>query len=125
MQPHPSCSPDLAHSDYHLFRSIAHFLRGRNFENTEAVEVGLAEFFTSKTRHCYQRGIINIAERWLKTIESDGFYFEEWFNFMSENIPNKLLFKKTFDLRMRDYQHKENKLDRLLKFISLQKQRFS
>ena len=30
----------FAPSDYHLFRSLAHFLRGRNFENIEAVEVG-------------------------------------------------------------------------------------
>ena len=48
--PHPSYSRDLAPSDYQLFRSMAHFLRRRNFENTEAVEVGLTEFFASKTR---------------------------------------------------------------------------
>ena len=30
--PHPTYSPDLAPSDYHLFRSVVHFLRGRNFE---------------------------------------------------------------------------------------------
>ena len=43
--PHPAYSPDLAPSDYHLFRSMALFLRGRNFENFEAVEVGLTEFY--------------------------------------------------------------------------------
>ena len=26
---HPPYSPDMAHSDYYLFRSMAHFLRGR------------------------------------------------------------------------------------------------
>ena len=36
--PHPAYSPDLAPSDYHLFRSMAHFLRGRRFENDEQVE---------------------------------------------------------------------------------------
>ena len=56
---------------------MAHFLRGRNFQNIEAVEVSLNEFFTSKTRDWYRRGIINLAERWLKMIESDGLYFEE------------------------------------------------
>lgn len=75
--PHPAYSPDLAPSDYHLFRSMAHFLRRRNFDNIEAVQVGLAEFFASKTRNWYRRGIMNLAERWLKTIESNGLYFEE------------------------------------------------
>ena len=75
--PYPAYSPDFAHLDCNLFRSMAHFLRGRNFEKNKAVEVGLTEFFTSKTRHWYRRGIINLAERWLKTIESDGLYFEE------------------------------------------------
>ena len=50
-------------SDFHLFRSMEHFLRGRNFENIEAVGVGFTEFFASKTRNWYRRGIINLAER--------------------------------------------------------------
>ena len=56
---------------------MAHFLRGRNFDNFEAVEVGFIEFFASKTRDWYHRGIINLAERWLKTIESAGLYIKE------------------------------------------------
>ena len=63
-----------------------------DFENIEAVEVGLAEFFVSKTSAWYRRGIINPAERWLKTIESGGLYFEEYFNLLSENILNEILF---------------------------------
>ena len=61
--PHPAYSPDLAPSDYHPFQSMAHFLRARNFENIEAVELGLTEFFPSKTRVWYRRGILNLAER--------------------------------------------------------------
>ena len=68
-----------------IFRSIAYFLRERNFENIEAVEVGLAEFFASNTRTSSSRDN-NLAERWFKIIESDGLYFEELFNFLSENI---------------------------------------
>ena len=67
--PHQAYSPDLAHSEYHLFRSLAHFLRGRNFENLEAVEVELSEFFASKTRDCYHLETTNLAERCLNTIE--------------------------------------------------------
>ena len=53
---HPTYGPDLAPSDYHLFRSTVHFLCGKNFENIEAVEVGLTEFFTSKVHGCGSDG---------------------------------------------------------------------
>ena len=33
--PHPAYSPDLAHSDYYLFRSMAHFLGGWCFQSAE------------------------------------------------------------------------------------------
>jgi [histone H3]-lysine36 N-dimethyltransferase SETMAR len=31
--PHPPYSPDLVPSDYHLFRSLQHFLKGKSFNN--------------------------------------------------------------------------------------------
>ena len=33
IMPHPAYSPDLAPGDYHIFRSMAHFLVGRKFNN--------------------------------------------------------------------------------------------
>ena len=74
--PHPAYSPDLAPSDYYLFRSMAHFLRGRRFDNLEQVENGVQEFFASKDKEWYQHGIQELAERWTKTIDHDGLYFE-------------------------------------------------
>ena len=74
--PHSAYSSDHAPSDYYIFWSIAQFLRGRNFENFEAVEVGLTKFFASKIRDWYRRGIINRTERWLKAIECDGLYLK-------------------------------------------------
>lgn len=53
--PHPAYSPDLAPSDYHLFRSMAHFLRGRHFANYEQVEEACQEFFASKDPAWYRR----------------------------------------------------------------------
>ena len=72
--PNPTYSPELAPSDYHLFRSMAHSLHGRNFENIKAVEVGPTKFFASKTRDWYHCGLINLAEKILKTIKSDDLY---------------------------------------------------
>jgi histone-lysine N-methyltransferase SETMAR len=75
--PHPPYSPDLAPSDYHMFRSMAHFLRGRRFNNTDELEDGIREFFASKDREWYRRGIEQLADRWLNVINADGLYFEE------------------------------------------------
>lgn len=75
--PHPAYSPDLAPSDYHLFRSMAHFLRGRHFENLEEVENECRKFFASKPAEWYRCGIQHLAERWQQTIDHDGIYFEE------------------------------------------------
>ena len=66
--PHPAYSPDLAPSDYHLFRSMAHFLRGRSFDSVEQVEAGCLQFFKSKDKEWYRRGIKQLAERWLQTL---------------------------------------------------------
>jgi histone-lysine N-methyltransferase SETMAR len=74
--PHPAYSPDLAPSDYYLFRAMAHFLTGRTFNNVEQVEKGCLDFFGSKTKEWYHRGIEQLADRWLKTIDSNGLYFE-------------------------------------------------
>lgn len=75
--PHPAYSPDLAPSDYHLFRSMAHFLRGRRFVNINDVENGCHEFFDSKSPQWYRKGIEQLANRWIKTIEHEGIYFSD------------------------------------------------
>lgn len=74
---HPAYSPDLAPSDYHLFRSMAHFLRGRTFANLQDVEAGVNEFFASKPAEWYRAGIENLAKRWQQCIDHNGLYFED------------------------------------------------
>jgi histone-lysine N-methyltransferase SETMAR len=51
--PHPACSPDLKPSDYHLFRSIAQFLRGKKFQSLADVEVAVEVFFASKDKEWF------------------------------------------------------------------------
>jgi histone-lysine N-methyltransferase SETMAR len=77
LMPHPAYSPDLAPSDYHLFRSMAHFLRGRRFDNDQQVEEACREFFASKEPAWYRRGVEQLAERWERTIAHDGLYWED------------------------------------------------
>jgi len=73
--PHPAYSPDLAPSDYHMFRSMSHFLRGRRFETLDGVENGIKEFFASKSPDWYRSGIEDLARRWMSVIECGGLYF--------------------------------------------------
>jgi histone-lysine N-methyltransferase SETMAR len=48
---HPTFNPDLEQpSDYHLFRSIAQFLRGKKFQSVADLEAAVEEFFASKDR---------------------------------------------------------------------------
>ena len=44
MLPHPPYSPDLALSDYHLFRSLSNDLRGKNFQNESDLKRYLQDF---------------------------------------------------------------------------------
>lgn len=74
--PHPAYSPDLAPLDYYLFRSMANFFKGRNFKNQQEVEIGCRDFFDSKNQAWYKRGIELLAERWLKTVDHQGLYFD-------------------------------------------------
>jgi histone-lysine N-methyltransferase SETMAR len=71
---HPPYSPDLAPSDYHLFRSLKNHLAGRSFTNRQAMETGLADFFASKPKSFYREGIHDLPRRWTKVICNYGEY---------------------------------------------------
>lgn len=72
--PHAPYSPDLAPSDYHLFRSMQHSLRGKKFKNNNEIQKWLIEFFDSKPPEFYDRGIKDLRRRWRETIAHDGEY---------------------------------------------------
>lgn len=73
---HPPYSPDLAPSDYHLFRSMEHWLRGKKFESRIALENSLIDFFNSKNRDFYACGIDLLPDKWQEVIDVDGEYFD-------------------------------------------------
>ena len=74
--PHPTYSPDLVPSDYYLFRSFVHFLKGNTFNNLEQVQDIVNNFFDSKSPEWVSKGIFELTEKWVKTIEHDGSYFD-------------------------------------------------
>jgi transposase len=64
--PCPPYSPDLAPTDYHLFRSLSNNLRGVSFYNDAEVQNWFDEFFKAKPADFFKRGIENLPERWRK-----------------------------------------------------------
>lgn len=72
--PHPPYSPDLAPSDYHLFRSLSNDLRGKKFEKETDLKKYLSEFFASQTKEFYKRGIYDLVRRWRGIIDCNGAY---------------------------------------------------
>ena len=45
---HPPYSPDIAPSDFHLFRSLQNSLNGKNFNSLEDCKRHLEQFFAQK-----------------------------------------------------------------------------
>lgn len=80
---HPPYSPDLAPSDYHLFRALANAQQGIKFPNNESAQEFTDEFFKRKTEerqegrdNFFRRGIMKLVERWRECISANGEYFE-------------------------------------------------
>jgi hypothetical protein len=74
--PHLPFSPDLEASDYYLLRSMAQFLRGKMFQCVADVEVAVEELFASKDKKWFYPAFKEWVEKWVKTIEHEGLYFE-------------------------------------------------
>lgn len=72
---HPPYSPDIAPSDYHLFRSLQNFLDGLKMDTVDEVKTVLNEFFESRSKDFYKRGIENLPVRWKHIVQNEGSYF--------------------------------------------------
>jgi [histone H3]-lysine36 N-dimethyltransferase SETMAR len=72
--PHPAYSPDIAPSDYYLFRSLQHHLKGQRFASIEAIKKTIKDFFDKKDITFYRKGIEDLVNKWTHVIENDGHY---------------------------------------------------
>ena len=75
--PHPPYSPDLAPTDYHLFRSLSNYLSEKKFDEVDGVKMDLINFFGQKSQDFYERGILSLPQRWQQVIDTDGTYIDE------------------------------------------------
>ena len=53
---HPPYSPDLAPSDYFLFRVMKKFLRGKRFSSDEEVKEAVTTWFEEQTKDFFFQG---------------------------------------------------------------------
>lgn len=70
----PAYSPDLAPSDYYLFRSMQVALTDVRFRNAEEVRKWVDDWIASKDEDFFHRGIHKLPERWQEVIANDGEY---------------------------------------------------
>lgn len=71
---HPPYSPDLAPSDFHLFRAISNGLRKKKFDNEAELKNWLNNWFGSKGSEFFSRGIKKLPHRWEEVINNGGEY---------------------------------------------------
>uniref|UniRef100_A0A8R1HUJ9 Mariner Mos1 transposase n=1 Tax=Caenorhabditis japonica TaxID=281687 RepID=A0A8R1HUJ9_CAEJA len=72
--PHPPSSPDIAPSDYHLFRPLKLFLKEKRFAKYEDLKMAVFDFFDSQSGAFLKKGIDDLPERWLTVVTNDGQY---------------------------------------------------
>lgn len=74
---HPAWSPDIAPSDYALFRSLKNSLPEEPFKDQSHLENWLQSFFESKSTNFYADAIRDLPRRWALVVDHDGDYFDE------------------------------------------------
>ena len=74
---HPPYSPDLAPSDYFLFRVTKKFLPGKRFSINEEVKEAITTWFEEQSKDFFSRGIKSLQQKWAKCIELLGDYIEK------------------------------------------------
>ncbi|UYV81444.1 hypothetical protein LAZ67_20001217 [Cordylochernes scorpioides] len=73
-QGHPPYSPDLAPTDYHLFRSISNHMRGTIFDDEKDLKTWLNNFFDTRPGVFWWNGINKLVERWEEVVNNNGEY---------------------------------------------------
>ncbi len=70
--PYLPYSPDIAPSDYHLFRAMDNFVQNKEFYNDDELKQEVDKFLTSWTRQFWEVGIDSLKDIWQKVIDCDG-----------------------------------------------------
>lgn len=74
---HPPYSPDIAASDFYLFRCLQNDLQGIRFDDEKEFGVWIDNWFLKKDKNFFKKGIEKLPERWAQVIENGGGYITE------------------------------------------------
>ena len=72
--PHPSYSPDLAPSDFHLFGPLKEFTRDTKFESEDEVKNVVSDWVRHQSKDFYAEGIRKLVHKWKKCVKLMGDY---------------------------------------------------
>ncbi|GBL84136.1 Histone-lysine N-methyltransferase SETMAR [Araneus ventricosus] len=74
---HPMYIPDLAPSDFHLFRHLKHHLGGNHYNADEDVKTAMTSWLTEQAASFYEEGIQNLVVRYDKCLNKLGSFVEK------------------------------------------------
>ena len=74
---HPAYSPDLAPSDFYVFRLLKKHLRGKQFGDKEDLKATVEEFFNTQKPSFFHSAFHELLMRWKKCVEAKGSYVEK------------------------------------------------
>ncbi|GFU54688.1 histone-lysine N-methyltransferase SETMAR [Trichonephila clavipes] len=86
---HPPYSPDLAPSDFHLFRYLKEFLGGKRFDTADEVKE-VQDWLSSQAADVYDLGIQKLVERYDKCLNNNGKYVERKIETHLRNLKYKV-----------------------------------
>jgi histone-lysine N-methyltransferase SETMAR len=91
--PHPTYSPNLAPSDFHLFGPLKEALGGRLFRADDEAK-RLCKDFCKNNHKFFERDTMKVAKRWRRCIEVQVECVEKWILLFEKKIViNKYLYK--------------------------------
>jgi histone-lysine N-methyltransferase SETMAR len=74
---HPPYSPDLAPSDFALFKVLKKDLKGRHFESAAILKKAVEDFLAKLPKIFFEKAFDDLVHRWKKCVEQNGSYIEK------------------------------------------------
>lgn len=74
---HPPYSPDLAPSDFALFRHLKKELRGHQFSEAAKLKDAVTEILGKLPKEFFENAFEDLIRRWKKCVEQNGSYVEK------------------------------------------------
>ena len=74
---HSPYSPDLAPSDFYIFRHMKKRLRGKHFENADDLREEVNSFLHEQSSDFFKNAFSELIVRWQKCVNVNGSYVEK------------------------------------------------